>query len=237
LDAPLSLKLAIPSNKGINHMDDPLDLERDAAMVEFIENSLDEIAQDSVRSYLGTYGDAVEERVRQCVVEAKKLIELDFWGPSLTLSVTAIEIIIRFMILRPLVQGAFLSEEWAEILSKRIATGRSAEDRKLLPAILKQWGIEITTIKIESNEPLWENIQMLIQKRNDFVHSGEAIQKHDAIKGLEAADTLIKKIIFPVAEKLGFTLTETGKWHKIDRYTSEGGEYHTSFSPLSPFEK
>ncbi len=218
-------------------MDDPLDLERDAAMVEFIENSLDEIAQDNVRGYLGTYGDAVEEKVRQCVVEAKKLFESNFWGPSLSLSVTAIEIIIRFMILRPLVQGAFLSEEWAEILSKRIATGRSAEDRKLLPAILRQWGIEITTIKTKSNDSLWENIQNLIQKRNDFVHSGEAIQEHEASKGLEATDSLVTFIIYPIAEKLGFTLTETGKWHKIDKYTSEGGEYHTSFRPLSPFEK
>ena len=62
-------------------MDDPLDLERDAAMVEFTENSLNEIALDNVRGYLGTYGDAVEERVRQCVVEAKKLLESNFWGP------------------------------------------------------------------------------------------------------------------------------------------------------------
>lgn len=218
-------------------MDDRLELERDAAMVEFIENSLEEIAQDNVRDYLGTYGDAVEERVRQCVVEAKKLLESNFCGPSLTLSVTAIEIILRFMILRPLVQGAFLSEEWTEILSKRIGTGRSVEDRKLLPAILKRWKIDITTIKTNSNEPLWENIRNLIQKRNDFVHSGEAIKEHDAIKGLEAIDSLVINVISPIAKQLGFSLKETGKWHKIDRYNSEGGEYHMSFQPLSPFEK
>ena len=218
-------------------MDDPLDLERDAAMAEFIENSVAEIAQDNVRGYLGTYGDAVEKRVRECALEAKKLLELKFWGPSLTLSVTAIEIIIRFMILRPLVQGAFLSEEWAYILSKRIATGRSAEDRKLLPVILRQWGIDITTIKTKSNELLWENIQHLIDKRNDFVHSGEAIEENEAIKGLEATDSLVSSVIVPVAGKFGFSLAETGKWHKIDKYDSNGGEYHTSFEPLSPFKK
>lgn len=217
-------------------MDDPLDLERDAAMAEFIEDSVAQIAQDSVRGYLGTYGDAVEERVKQCVEEAKKLLESNFWGPSLTLSVTAIEIIIRFMILRPLVQGAFMSEEWAEILSKRIATGRSAEDKKMLPAILRQWGIDITTIKTKTDEPLWENIQHLTQKRNDFVHSGEKIQKHEAIKGLEAADALITEIIVTLAHKFGFSLAETGKWHQIDKYDSKGGEYHSSFKPLSPFE-
>lgn len=218
-------------------MDDPFELERDAAIAEFIENSVTEIAYDNVRIYLGTYGDAVEERVGQCILEAKKMIELEFWGPSLTLSITAIEITIRFMVLRPLMQGAFLSEEWAEILTKRIATGRSAEDRKLLPAILRQWGVDITTIKTKSNESLWQNIKSLIQKRNDFVHSGEEIKEQEARKGLEAADTLVAEVIVPIAEKFGFSLSETGRWHKIDKYDSEGGERHTSFKPLSPFKK
>lgn len=51
-------------------MDNPFELERDAAIAEFIENSATEIAYDNVRTYLGTYGDAVEERVRQCILEA-----------------------------------------------------------------------------------------------------------------------------------------------------------------------
>ena len=72
-------------------MDYPSDIERDVAMVEFIENSLEQIAKDNVRGYLGTYGDAVEKRVRECILESKKLIESNFWGPSLSLSITAIE--------------------------------------------------------------------------------------------------------------------------------------------------
>lgn len=130
-----------------------------------------------------------------------------------------------------------LSEEWAEILSKRIATGNSSEDRKLLPAILQQWSIDITTIKTKFNEPLWENIKNIIQTRHDFVHSGSEVTEQDANKGLKAADLLIANVIYPIAEKIGFTLTETGKRHRIDRYDSKGGEYHTSFEPLSPLKK
>ena len=69
------------------------------------------------------------------------------------------------------------------------------------------------------------------------MHLGSEVKEQDARKGLEAADSLITDIIFPIAEKLGFTLTETGKWHRIDRYDSNGGEYHTSFEPLNPFKK
>ena len=69
------------------------------------------------------------------------------------------------------------------------------------------------------------------------MHSGEAIQKHDASKGLEAIDSLITDIIIPIADKLGFSLTETGKWHQIDKKTPDGGEYHASFTPLNPFER
>lgn len=211
-------------------MDDPLDLERDVAMTEFVENTVIATANDNVRGYLGTYGDAVEERVRQSILESKKLFELNYWGPSLTLSVTVIEILIRFLILRPLVQGAFLSEEWAEILSKRVATGRSAEDRELLPAILRQWKIEITTIKTKSNQPLWEKIQSLIKKRNDFVHAGEEVNEREAQEGLEAAQTLVDEIIAPIAEKFGFSISGEGKWHR-------GGSNYDVFKPLSPFKK
>ena len=75
------------------------------------------------------------------------------------------------MFLCPFVQGAFLSDEWVEILLKRIATGRTAEGRRLLPAKSLQWEIGITTIKTKPKEPLWGNVIHLTQKKNGFVHS------------------------------------------------------------------
>jgi len=145
----------------------------------------------------------------------------------------SIEIFIRFMLLRPLVQGAFLSDEWADILAKRVATGRTAEDRKILPAILKQWDIDITKIKTKKDNQLWETIKSLRKKRNDFVHAGKSIESLDSEGALDTINTLISDILLPIAEKLGFNLTETGKWCKIEHKTVG---FSAKFTPLSPFE-
>jgi len=211
--------------------------EQELAMEKFLDDSLKQIAEDNVRLYLGTYGDAVEERTRECVKLAKELQKANFHGSSLSLFVTAIELLIRFMLLRPLMQGAFLSDEWAEILSNRIAAGRSSEDRKMLPAILQQWGIDINSLRTKSNRHLWSSIQDVIKKRHGFVHSGKSVAPQDSQEGLEAVDALLTQVLIPLAEKLGFSLSETGKWHKIDKRTPGGGEYHTSFTPGNPFDK
>lgn len=212
---------------------DPWEYEQEAAMEAFIEESLKNISEDNVRSYLGTFGDAIEERVRECLRQAKELLDLNHYGPALTLSATAIEIVIRFLLLRPLVQGAFLSDEWAEILAKRIATGRSAEDRELLPAILRQWGVDITSIKLSGKIGLWETIHDLWKKRNNFVHFGEIITEPVAISGIECVNVILNKVVYPISMKLGFTLETTGKWCEIHRKT-DYGSYSTSFKPKNP---
>lgn len=214
--------------------DDRYYYEQEAAMEAFLEESLRNISEENVRWYLGTYGDAIEERVKECLRQAKELHDQKYYGPSIILSTTANEIIIRYMLLRPLVQGAFLSDEWAEILSKRVATGRSSEDREILPAILKQWEIDITSIKLSNAASLWESILRLWRKRNEFIHIGEPISYEDAQTAMECVETLLNEVVLPISINLGFTLKTTGKWCKIDRKT-EYGSYGTSFTPKTPF--
>ena len=61
--------------------------------------------------------------MKQCLDDAEKLRKAGFNGSALIAGVTAIELIIRFLLLRPLVSGAFLSEEWESILTERIGEG------------------------------------------------------------------------------------------------------------------
>jgi hypothetical protein len=42
-------------------------------------------------------------------------------------AVTAIELVTRYMLVRPLLQGAFLSDSWAKILAKHITQVRMAQ--------------------------------------------------------------------------------------------------------------
>ena len=104
-------------------------------------------AKEAVRSYLGRYGDAVDQRVLARLAETKVLLTHGHFGPSLCAAAIAVELMIRFMLVRPLVQGAFLSDEWAGILTGRIVTGRTAGDRELVPALLRQWGLDVTNVR------------------------------------------------------------------------------------------
>ena len=202
---------------------------------EFLQESLKGISQENAKSYLGKYGDAVDERVLGCIHEAKELLISGHAGPALCLAATAVELMIRFHLLRPLVQGAFLSDEWAAILARRVASGRSVEDRALLPAVLRQWGIDITTIRTDSGIAVWDYVlSQLVPSRNDFVHRADRPEIETAETAIECAQHFRKEIVGSLASKLGFTLETTGKWSKISWVTTFGSSVE-EFDPEDPF--
>lgn len=134
--------------------------------------------------YLTKYGDAIEERIRRCSEEATALRCAGYWGAALIRSAAAIEITIIFFLARPLVEGAFLSDEWAALLSSKVLSGRTADDRDLLPAILRNWGIDVTKVLLADNSQMWEQITTRVwPSRNDYAHAGEIIGEADAVFG------------------------------------------------------
>ncbi len=121
----------------------------EAAKEAFIDETLRGISEDSVRSYLGQNGDAIDQRVGNCIRHARELHEAGFFQAVVVSATTAIELIVRFLLIHPLIQAAFLSEEWAYLLTQRIASGRTVEDRKLLPKILEHHRIDIAAVLLE----------------------------------------------------------------------------------------
>jgi hypothetical protein len=201
----------------------------------FLQESLKSISVESAKSYLGTYGDAVDTRVMGSLHEAEELLNLGYLGPALCLAAMAIELMIRFLLLRPLVQGALLSDEWAAILVRRVTSGRSSDDRKLLPAVLRQWGIDITTVQTESGIVLWEYVLTeLWPTRNKVVHSADRPERETVASAIECARHFRKEIVGSLASKLGFTLETTGKWSEI-RWTTGYGSSVQTFEPQDPF--
>ena len=181
------------------------------------EESLKSQAKDAVKSYLGRYGDAVDQRVLASIAEAKLLLEHGHFGPSLCAAVIAVELMIRFMLVRPLVQGAFLSDEWAGILTARIATGETARDRELVPAVLRQWGLDVTKVRGRTSRvPVWEfTVTQLFLSRNNYIHRYDSVPEDTVVIGVECAEAFRHEIVGAVAKQIGFSLDVTGKWCKI----------------------
>ena len=56
---------------GWDYIDDR-QLEEEEYLEQFLQESLKGISQENAKSYLGKYGDAVDERVLGCILEAKE---------------------------------------------------------------------------------------------------------------------------------------------------------------------
>lgn len=213
----------------------------DDAIGEFAEQVLKDRSIEGGRYYLAIYGDAVEARVSHLLAQARDLTALKYPASALVLAATAIEITVRFMLVRPLVQGAFLSDEWAELLAARIGTGKPNEDRKIVRALLKQWSLDIDSISLRGGDRLWDTITIrVLPKRNKVVHAGESATLEDAGLGIECAERLLSEVVHPIGKALGLTVERTGRWCQIHRITDEssGGatQWWSSYSPRSPFD-
>jgi hypothetical protein len=210
---------------------------------ELFKEGLKSQAKEAVKSYLGRYGDAVDQRVLACITEARVLLKHGHFGPSLCAAAIAVELMIRFMLVRPLVQGAFLSDEWAGILTDRIVTGQTAKDRELVPAVLRQWGLDVTKVRSRTSKVLvWEcTVTQLLPSRNDYVHRYDPVPESTAVIGVECAEAFRHEIVGAVAKQIGFSLDVTGKWCEIDHpkeVTKIGaiiGAWSEEFEPADPF--
>ena len=190
--------------------------EQEAAMEAFLQEELRRIAEEPVFSYLAVYGDAIEARVKRCVDQARTLTDGGHHGAALVRAASGIEVTIRFFLARPLVQGAFLSDNWAELLSQKVLNSRTAEDRELLPAILRNWKIDITRVKLPDGSQAWEQIVRRVwPRRNDYVHKADDAAAEDALLAIECLTALLAQVVDPLATKLGFTREQTGCWSVV----------------------
>jgi len=209
--------------------------QQEAAMEEFLEEELRRISEEPVFYYLAAFGDAIENRVKRCIEQAEALLANRYPGAALTRAATGIEIAIRFFLARPLVQGAFLSDEWAELLSRKVLSGRTAEDRELLPAILRNWRMDITQVKLSDGSQVWEQIKnRILPSRNDYVHKADNASIEDARLAIECLTTMLTQVVDPLATKLGFTREQTGCWSVIN---AKNPPNHPNLNPPRTFTR
>jgi hypothetical protein len=197
-------------------MSDYSDYEQEAGMEAFIEEYLRQISEEPVFYYLSRYGDAIEARVNRCLEQARDLIGAGFHGAGLVRAIVGIEITIRFFLARPLVQGAFLSDDWAQLISQRVIRGRTLVDRELLPAILRNWNIDIVNVRLPDGSQAWDQILKLWPLRDSYVHKGDDASFENANLAVDCLEALLSQIVDPLGRRLRFTREETGCWSIVN---------------------
>lgn len=202
---------------------------------DYIESEMHRQSVESVRSYLQSYGDAVADRVAKRLGESEKLRDTGFPGPSLVLAITSIEVVIRYLVLMPLLQGAFMSEYWSAALVDRLLPNRPGSDRRLLPAVLKEWDIDLDAFKLSTGDSLWEVLnRRLYTSRNAALHRGAGVDEETCRIGWEAAQLFFNDLGARIAERFRLTWPKT-PWHEI-RVEKDGKlvvEWRTA--PKDPF--
>lgn len=210
--------------------------EQEAAYDAMIYDAVENISDSGVQSYLGCNGDAIDARVLGSIKQARELINAGFHQPAVVVATTAIELIVRFFLIRPLIQAGFLSEEWASLLTEHIASGRTDKDRKLLPRILEEHHVDISAVLLEDGRELWQTvIAEVYPKRNRVVHLAEPATEANALLALECAERLRSDVVLPIAERMGFTLDVTGVWcrTKTKGENLTGSAYFTVRDPFA----
>lgn len=125
-----------------------------------------------------------------------------------------------------------MSEEWANLLTQRIASGRSANDREILPQILNFHDIDLNDVNLPDGKVLWTTITGAVYVTRDrIVHRAEPVSQDDATLAIQCADVLRNKIVVPYAKKLGFTLETTKCWQRTKTLMS--GAYYNARDPFT----
>jgi len=183
---------------------------QDAAEDEFWERVPTELHEDAVRHYLGTYGDAIDDRVSKLEAMAVDLLEKNFAGPSIATSMTALELMIQYFCIRPIIQGSFLSDLIASEVAQKVIDNRSCDQNNLLVPLLKPWGIALKEITMADGEGLWEHFQALRRERNAFVHRGDGVTPDRAALAVKCVRAFRKDVVAKIADRLNFTIDKSG---------------------------
>lgn len=210
----------------------------EAAEMAFWENLPLDLHEQAVKNYLGSNGDAIDARIQKLIGLADTLHKGGHYGPSIVCSVIALELMIHYFCVRPIVVGAVLSDLIATEVSKLIVGSRASNQRQMLSAVLRPWGIQLPQLLLPGQQPLWDRIQtVVIRKRDGFVHRGDEVTSEEAELSLQCVQSFRQQVVLGLANRLGFTLQQAGCWSKIIHAPQPpgllGGE--TGYTRLDPF--
>ena len=201
-------------------------------MEEEVRQAFEGRSADSIRAYLGTYGGAVTDRVEGAIKEARDLLAAGHPGPATLLSATAVELIVSHLVIRPIVQGAFLSDQWAAVLADQILRGKTDDMRRLLPIIAAAWNLDLDEVRLPGGGSVWGTFTgSVTPARNAFVHRAEPVSAVLAAQAIECAQALLDGLVVAVAVSIGMNWP-ANPWHQA--YAVDGITVQM-FEPRDPF--
>jgi hypothetical protein len=158
-------------------------------------------------------GAAVWVRVERSLADATQHHDTHP-AASIVAAVTAAELIIRYMLLRPMIAGLVFNTKLAMRLVREGSSVQTARDRSLLPDVCRAWDVELDDLLLPNGQPLWDSLKSLIEVRNRYVHRAEQVGPERARGAIDCAGGLLDQVVEPLAGRLGLEWPPTGLTHK-----------------------
>jgi len=128
---------------------------------------------------------------------------------ALVFAVSAIEVGLTNVLLKPIVYGLIHSESAAGLITE-LTLGHKGLDRfreLLLQILLEHGGIDLNSFKRQgSTRTLWEEIGKVQKWRNTILHRAESASNDEAMQAIEVASAILETLFPAVVTKLGFHL-------------------------------
>jgi len=114
-------------------------------------------------------------------------------------SVTAAELSIRFLLLRPLIVGLVFDTKFAMRLIRDPFGNQPHLDRKLLPHVCRAWGIDVEAVALANGQPLWSTFGQLVEVRHRYVHRADEVTGAQAQGAYDCAMGMVEELVQPLA--------------------------------------
>ena len=176
-------------------VDEILASHKDDIIDEFLTKHKDDIIEDFISERMNSYylnTPNITAAADIAIQEAQKLIDISPRA-SLVFSVSAIEITLRDILLKPVAVGMVHDDNTGPIMAEFVI--RSNSFTKLLLQILEHYGLDLKQVtRRGSDKKLWVEIEEVKQYRNNILHRGDSASQELAKLSLEIAIMLLRKL-------------------------------------------
>jgi hypothetical protein len=182
------------------------------------EETISEFTFEKLRSYY-LHNPDIYSPVRRRLDEAISLERVNS-AASLIFALSASEVCLKNLILRPMVYG-FVHQTYIAQLIADLAVSHMGWDRfkDLLESILRdKLGIDLGNARISgSSRPFWEEFNRLVKIRNGILHRAENTTVREASIGLSIASELACSIFPKLLGNFSLQIDKSGTLIRTDR--------------------
>src|SRR3989338_3088898 len=177
------------------------------------QQAIEEFTADRLRSYYVKSPGVMRPAV-DAVQEAKALLAVGRHSPALVFSASAIELLLKATLLRPVVYGLVHNDALAEIIVQRVI-GRQTDIERYEGLLA---GLFHTLAKIDLRAicrdgvtlPLLQEAKQFQSLRDKILHQGTHCSPQDAETAFSVAVAVYDKIVAPMLFALGLKAEEKG---------------------------